>query len=154
LIDRTVSTPGLPVENVVHIAVGGIMVPEAVEAARRLAEEEIAANVLVITSPERLYAQIRASRRAQMENAYVPLDLGQFETLIPRSERAAPIVTVQDGASHSLSFLGSAWGQPVISLGVDEFGQSGARQDVYRALGIDVDSIVSAAMLSLDLVEE
>lgn len=154
LIDRTVSTPGLPVENVVHIAVGGIMVPEAVEAARRLAEEEIAANVLVITSPERLYAQIRSSRRAQMENAYVPLDLGQFETMIPRSERSAPIVTVQDGASHSLSFLGSAWGQPVISLGVDEFGQSGARKDVYRALGIDVDSIVSAAMLSLDLVEE
>jgi pyruvate dehydrogenase E1 component len=154
LIDRTISTPGLPVENVVHIAVGGMMVPEAVEAAKRLAEEEIAANVFVVTSPERLYAQLRASRRAQMENAYTSPNLGQLETLIPRSERSAPIVTVQDGASHSLAFMGSAWGQPVISLGVDDFGQSGARQDVYRKLGIDVDSIVSAGFLALDLVDE
>jgi pyruvate dehydrogenase E1 component len=60
---------------------------------------------------------------------------------------------VQDGASHSLAFLGSAWGVPVVPLGVDEFGQSGSRRDVYHQVGIDADQIVNAAMLALDLVE-
>jgi pyruvate dehydrogenase E1 component len=60
-------------------------------------------------------------------------------------------VTVQDGASHSLAFLGSVWGVPVVPLGVDEFGQSGSRVDLYKATGIDSDQIVNAAMLALEL---
>ena len=36
-------------------------------------------------------------------------------------------------------------------LGVDEFGQSGTRADLYRYYGIDGESIVSAALLALDL---
>lgn len=151
LIDRTVATPDLPVSATVQIACGGIMVPEAVAAARRLVEEGVAANVLVITSPERLYDQVRTARRAQMSNAHAPIDLAQLETLIPANERHAPIVTVQDGASHSLAFLGSVWGAPVVPLGVDEFGQSGGRQALYQKLGIDADQIVSAALLALDL---
>lgn len=154
LIDRTVSTPDLPVRDTVQIACGGIMVPEAVAAAKRLAAEGVAANVLVITSPERLYDQVRTARRTQMNDAHAPLDLGQLETLIPADERHAPIVTLQDGASHSLAFLGSVWGAPVVPLGVDEFGQSGARQDVYHKLGIDADQVVSAALLALDLPGE
>ena len=78
--------------------------------------------------------------------------MGHLERLIPANERRAPIVTVQDGASHSLAFLGSAWGVPVVPLGVDEFGQSGTRADLYRQTGIDADEIVNAAMLALDLV--
>ncbi|HEU0164543.1 MAG TPA: hypothetical protein VFQ54_05815, partial [Thermomicrobiales bacterium] len=154
LIDRTIATPDLPASDVVQIAVGGIMVPEAVDAARRLAEEGVAANVLVITSPERLYDRVRTSRRAQMSDAHAPLDLGQLGTLIPASERHAPIVTVQDGASHSLAFLGSVFGAPVVPLGVDEFGQSAARQALYQKMGIDADQIVNAALLALDLSTE
>ena len=67
------------------------------------------------------------------------------------SERRAPIVTVQDGASHSLAFLGSAWGVPVVPLGVDEFGQSGARQALYHKVGIDADQIFAAGLLALEL---
>jgi pyruvate dehydrogenase E1 component len=129
------------------------MIPEAVDAARRLHEEGVAANVINVTSANKLYASIRDARRAQLRNAHAPLDLGHLETLIPRDERRAPIVTVQDGASHSLAFLGSAWGVPVVPLGVDEFGQSGSRRDVYHKVGIDADQIVNAALLALDLVE-
>jgi len=154
LIDARAADPSIPADAVVQIAVGGIMVPEAVEAAKRLAEEGVAANVLVITSPERLYAQIRAARKVQMADASAPLDLGQLEVLIPQAERTAPIVTIQDGASHSLAFLGGAFGAPVVPLGVDEFGQSAARQDLYRKLGIDADSIFSAGLLALDLPAE
>lgn len=154
LIDARAANPALSADAVVEIAVGGIMVPEAVDAAKRLADEGVAANVLVITSPERLYAQVRGARKAQMQDAHAPLDLGQLETLIPADERRAPIVTIQDGASHSLAFLGGAFGAPVVPLGMDEFGQSGARQAVYHKLGIDADAIFSAGLLALDLPAE
>ena len=62
-----------------------------------------------------------------------------FDWLILPEERRAPIITVQDAASHALSFLGGIFGVPVISLGVDEFGQSGRLGDLYHATGIDVE---------------
>jgi pyruvate dehydrogenase E1 component len=154
LVDRTVAAPDLSDQDVVHIATGGIMVPEAVEAAKRLHAEGVAANVINVTSPHRLYEAVRDARRAQLRNAYADGSLGHLETLIPATERRAPIVTVQDGASHSLAFLGSAWGVPVVPLGVDEFGQSGYRQSVYKKVGIDADQIFNAGLLALDLVSD
>jgi pyruvate dehydrogenase E1 component len=153
LVDRTIAAADLPDRDVVQIAVGGIMVPEAVEAAQRLHAEGVAANVIVITSPDRLYAAVRDARRTQLRDARSPLDLGHLATLVPPHERRTPFVTLQDGASHSLAFLGSVWGVPVVPLGVDEFGQSGARQAVYRKVGIDAEQIFNAGMLALDLVE-
>jgi pyruvate dehydrogenase E1 component len=153
LIDRSLAAPELPAKDVVQIAVGGIMVPEAVEAARRLHAEGVAANVINVTSPDKLYDALRAARRTQLKQAAAPLNLGHLETLIPAGERRAPIVTIQDGASHSLSFLGSIWGVPVVPLGVDEFGQSGSRAALYHATGIDVDQIVNAGMLALELAQ-
>jgi pyruvate dehydrogenase E1 component len=151
IIDRTLATPELPARDVVQIAVGGIMAPEAIEAAKRLHDEGIAANVINVTSSNRLYNDLRTARRTQLKNAASPLNLGHLETLIPAGERRAPMVTLQDGASHSLAFLGSAWGVPVVPLGVDEFGQSGSREALYHATGIDTDQIVNAAMLALEL---
>ncbi len=153
LVDRTLSSPDLGDQDVVHIVAGGIMVPEAVEAAHRLHEEGVAANVINVTSVNRLYDAVRTARRTQLRDAHAPLDLGVLETLIPANERRAPIVTVQDGASHSMSFLGSVWGVPVVPLGVDEFGQSGARQALYHQVGIDADQIFNAGLLALDLVQ-
>jgi pyruvate dehydrogenase E1 component len=151
LVDRTVTAPELPDKDVVHIAAGGIMIPEAVEAARALQEEGVAANVINVTSGNRLFEALRRARRAQLTRAAAALDLGQLEVLFPEPERRAPIVTVQDGASHSLSFLGSIWGVPVVPLGVDEFGESGARQDIYRKVGIDAGQIANAGLLALEL---
>jgi pyruvate dehydrogenase E1 component len=151
LIDGAQAVPDA--STTVQIAAGGIMIPEAVDAARRLHAEGVAANVIAVTSPRKLYAGMRQARQRQLDNAYAPLDLGHVETLLPRQERAAPIVTVQDGASHSLAFLGGVWGAPVVPLGVDEFGQSGSRQPLYQAMGIDATQIVNAALLALDLAE-
>jgi pyruvate dehydrogenase E1 component len=153
MIDRTFVTPDLPASDVVHIAAGGIMVPEAVEAARRLQEEGVAVNVINVTSAQRLFDTLTASRKALLADAWGRPDYGHLASLFPKGERRAPIVTVQDGASHSLAFLGSIWGSPVVPLGVDEFGQSGARRDVYHKVGIDADRIVNAGLLALDLVE-
>jgi pyruvate dehydrogenase E1 component len=63
----------------------------------------------------------------------------------------APVVTVHDAASHTLSWLGSALGVPAVSLGVDSFGQSGTVSDLYRAHDLDAGSIVNAALAALSL---
>ena len=151
LIDRTLATPDLPAKDAVTIAVGGIMVPEAAAAARQLQAEGVAVNVVNVTSADRLYRAARDARAAQLTDARASHDHGHLETLFPGTDRRAPIVTVQDAASHSLAFLGSVWGAPVVPLGVDEFGQSGSRGELYGQVGIDVDTIVNAGLLALDL---
>jgi pyruvate dehydrogenase E1 component len=154
IVDRRVAAPDLPARDTVQIAAGGIMVPEAMAAARRLHEEGVAANVINVTSARRLYRTLRTDRGKQLEDARRGPDLGHLATLIPADERRAPIVTVQDGASHGLAFLGSVYGAPTVPLGVDTWGQSGSRADLYDYAGIDSDEIVNAAMLALELNEE
>src|SRR5206468_3103084 len=56
-----------------------------------------------------------------------------------------PVVSVLDGHSHALGFLGGALGVTQVALGVDDFGQSGARADLYRHYGVDADAIGAAA---------
>ena len=51
-----------------------------------------------------------------------------------------------DGHPHTLSFLGSVRNVPIACLGVDDFGQSGDVDDLYRYFGIDADTIVGAAL--------
>jgi len=41
------------------------------------------------------------------------------------------------------------FGQPTVSLGMDRFGQSGARSELYAYAGIDASHIVNAALLAL-----
>jgi pyruvate dehydrogenase E1 component len=150
LIDAREDAPDADAGATVQIAVAGAMVPEAIEAARRLHREGVAANVLALTSADRLYATLAAGRRR--ERAGQPADYGQLATLLPPTERRAPIVTVADGASHALTFLGGVYGAPVVPLGVDQFGQSGTRADLYRHYGIDAEAIVAGAFAALDLV--
>jgi pyruvate dehydrogenase E1 component len=137
--------------TLVNIAAVGTVVPEAVEAADALAREGIAANVLNVTSAGRLFAELSARRRGGLRSGQGGGDAGHLGRLIPREERAAPIVTVLDGSSHALAFLGSAFGAPTVPLGVDTFGQSGTRPELYREYGIDADHIVNAALLALEL---
>lgn len=155
LVDRREAVPDVPASQTVQIAVTGAMVPEAVAAARALHAEGIGANVLYLTSADRLYRQFQDERRRAMQDPSVLLNGGlsggHLGALIPEEERQAPIVTVLDGASHTLAFLGSVFGAPVIPLGVDEFGQSGSRADVYAQTGIDADHIVAAALLALEM---
>jgi pyruvate dehydrogenase E1 component len=55
------------------------------------------------------------------------------------------VVSVLDGHSHALAFIGAALGVPQLALGVDDFGQSGSRADLYRHYGIDATAIARAA---------
>ena len=121
-----------PDGNAVHIFAAGVMVPEAVAASRALAATGICASVFAVTSPDLLYRGLRATR------PYV-LDL------VSADEEGVPVVSVLDGHSHALAFLGGALGVPQLPLGVDHFGQSGSRGDLYRHYGVDADAIARAA---------
>jgi pyruvate dehydrogenase E1 component len=151
LVDRRHDASDLDARYTVQIVAAGAMIPEAVEAARLLHQEGVAANVINVTSPGLLYQGMAEARRSHLRQGTTGTEAGHLGELILPEERRAPIVTVQDGASHALSFLGSAFGARVIPLGVDEFGQSGTRADLYRYYAIDSESIVSAALLALDL---
>src|SRR5207249_10343492 len=93
--------------TLVNIAAVGTVIPEAVAAAAALAGEGIAANVLNITSAGRLFAELSARRRSGLRDGRGGADAGHLGRLIPPEERAAPIVTVLDGSSHALAFLGA-----------------------------------------------
>ena len=55
-----------------------------------------------------------------------------------------------DGHPHTLAFLARRCAcAPIAASGVDDFGQSGDVDDLYRDFGIDAETIVGAA---LDLV--
>jgi pyruvate dehydrogenase E1 component len=133
----------------VVLAASGPILPEVIQAASELADEGVSATVLNVTSADRLYTDWSSSRLAAIRSATLPDGVGHLETLIRPEERQAPIVTVIDGASHALSFLGAVFGQPTVPLGMDRFGQSGARDDLYAYAGIDAGHIVNAALVAL-----
>ena len=139
-----------PDAPVVTVAAVGAVVPEAVVAVRQLVREEIAASLVVITSADRLSAEL-AGRRLGSIRDRTDVALPHLGTLFPIAGRRQPIVTVIDGASHTLGFLGAAFGAPVVPLGMDRFGQSGTIADLYAYAGIDTDHIVEAALLALEL---
>ncbi len=132
----------------VHLAGCGAVLPEVLAAAAELTEEGIAASVVDVTSADRLYRAWQRTLRQGVRTATAPSIPGALRTAFPDR---APIVTVHDAASHTLSWLGSALGVPAVSLGVDSFGQSGAVADLYRAHDLDPGSIVNAALAALSL---
>ena len=138
LMEWRQSETDLQLAPVVHIAATGAMIPEACAAAVYLWREGIAANVLNLTSPRRLFETWRTTPRSAQNTL--------FSWLILPEERHAPIITVQDGASHALAWLGSALQAPVIPLGVDHFGQSGTQSELYHHFAIDWEAIAAAAL--------
>jgi len=134
------SAEGVEKAYLIHLATTGAMVPEVLAAANELEAEGIPVNVINLTSPRRLYESWQRNG-AESE---------PFRWLIPYNERHAPLIIINDGASHAHAWLGGVFGMPAVTLGVDAFGQSGTRADLYRVMGIDPESIVSAAFKALD----
>lgn len=136
-------------ENVANIFACGVMTPVAIEASEILVQRGMHANVVNVTSPDLLYrgwkdvSRVRAKRTATRSSCHL-------ERLIPDQERKCPIITVMDGHSHALAFLGSVFGTRTVPLGVDEFGQTGSREELYEHYGISVSSIVEAVQSALE----
>ena len=122
----------------------GALVPNVVEAADLLADQGISADVVVVTSYDRVWRAVQ-SRRGLLRGPAV--DEGVLDRAFGHR---APLVTVLDGHPHTLAFLGTVTGTPVTCLGVQVFGQGGGVEEVHAYHGIDARSVVEAA---LDLVD-
>jgi len=116
---------------------------EALGAADRLEEQGIGADVVCVTSPGLLFQALRARQGRHAGPSWV------LDQVFP-ADRARPMVTVLDGHPHTLAFLATVNATPVVTLGVDRFGQSGDLADTYRYHGLDADSIVAAALDAAD----
>jgi pyruvate dehydrogenase E1 component len=127
----------------VTIVALGATVTEAVSAADRLALVGIEADVVVVTSPSRMFEAVQARRGLDSGSDWI------LDEAFP-VERAAPMVIAVDGHPHTLTFLEGIHQVRCMPLGVSNFGQSGSLDAVYRYHGIDADSIVGAA---LDVVD-
>ncbi len=133
----------------VTLAASGAIMPEAIAAVAELDSEGVAATLINITSSDRLFSDWQASHRAALAGASELQMTSHLHRLLPPGDRH-PIVTVQDGASHHLAWIGSATGCYQVPLGVDEFGQSGSIAQLHQAVGISTSHIVGAALLALD----
>jgi pyruvate dehydrogenase E1 component len=136
---REAEGPGAPQATLVGM---GAIVPEVLAAADELAAAGRRVDVVCLTSADLIF------RALQTRQGLFDGDDRVLGELFP-SERAAPLVTVLDGHPHALSFLAAVHGGPIACLGVQDFGQSGDVQDLYRHFGIDADTVVGAA---LDLI--
>lgn len=148
IVDHTNRRDYEPGENVASIFACGVMVPVALEASRELEQRGILANVVNMTSPGLLYRGWRQATRLRAKNPRTQSS-SLLESLVPKSERACPIVSVIDGHSHTLAFLGAVFGTRTVCLGVDEFGQTGSREELYEHYGISKSAIVEAVECSL-----
>lgn len=126
-------------EHVTLVGAGAIM-PEVIEAARRLEEHGIVAGIVCLTSPDLVYRSFQARGSGAEVTAS---DIA--ERLFPSTHRA-PIVSVIDGHPHTLAFLAGLRGDPIRCLGVTQFGQSSNLPDAYALHGIDTCSITDAAL--------
>ncbi len=133
---------------VVHLIGCGAVLPEVLAAADELGEEGIAAHVVDVTSPDRLYVAWQRTLRQGIRTATTPSVPGPLRQVF--AERA-PLVTVHDASSHALAWIGSALGVPCVPIGVDGFGQSGTIGELYELHDLLPGSIVNAALAALSL---
>ncbi|MDQ3738715.1 MAG: pyruvate dehydrogenase [Actinomycetota bacterium] len=126
----------------------GPVVQEVLAAAEHLAAEGLPALVLDLTSPDRLYRAWRQELRTSARRSTLSGGDHHLARLLQPSERALPIVTVHDAASHHLAWLGGVFGARTVPVGVDEFGQSGSIPELYELFDLLPDQIVNAALVA------
>ena len=125
----------------VIIVFSGVMAPEVLEAAEIMKEDELNISILSVSSNDRLYKnwkQTHKDRSLGINNK------SRIEELFENTNKECVIISVNDAHSSSLTWIGGALGKKIISLGVDEFGQSGNLKDLYKHYSLDAEAIVDA----------
>ena len=131
------------------LAASGPVIPEVLEAATILEDEGVACTVIDVTSLDRLYRGWTNNLTDATRSARLPESSGHIGNLILPDEREAAIVTVHDGATHSMAWMGSVFGQRVVPIGVDRFGESGTIAELYEAFGLLPEQIATAGLIAV-----
>jgi pyruvate dehydrogenase E1 component len=120
----------------VHIFAAGVMLEEALQASDMASEDGIYANVINVTSADRLFhAYVAASQ--QDTPSYL-------DELLPAAERCVPAITLLDGHPLTLAWLGALFSAPLKPLGVSHFGETGSLRQLYHKHHIDTDAVLTA----------
>ena len=98
-------------------------------------EDNLNIGLFIVSSPDRLYQDWLESTKKTNFTSFIESQLSIIEI-------STPIITIIDGHSSSLSWIGSVKGQRIIPLGVNNFGQSGDLNEIYKISEIDLNSIV------------
>jgi len=133
---------------VVYLASSGAVMPEVLAAAKQLALEGVIAHVIDITSLGRVFGSWQRTLKQGIRTATTPSLPGVLRTTFTEK---APIVSIHDGSSHAMAWLGSALGMPQVAMGVDNFGQSGNIPDLYAIHDLNAESIINGALAALSL---
>jgi pyruvate dehydrogenase E1 component len=133
----------------VTIVTTGAMAPEALAAAQELDDEGVQASVVHLSSPDRTYRSWQRTYSTPATTGRAVRSPSHLHRIIPASERARPVVSVHDAASHALAWVGSALGTRQYNLGVDRFGESGTIADLHEIVGISAGNIVNAALIAI-----
>ena len=121
----------------VHVFASGVMLAEALSASESALEDGIYANVVNVTSTDRLFRGWMARCRGEHEAIYL-------DTLLPQADRQTAAVTLLDGHPLALAWLGNVLQAPLHALGVTDFGESAALPDLYHKHQIDADAVLGA----------
>lgn len=120
-----------------HLFASGVMLAEALAASEAALEDDIYANVINITSPDRLFRDWMAQCRGARHQGYL-------DALLPSEDRQVPAVTLLDGHPLALAWLGNLMQAPLRALGVTAFGESASLPDLYHKHRIDADAVLGA----------
>ncbi len=124
------------------IAFTGAVAPCAIDATGLVGEDRRDVGLLSITSADRLYTDWTDAQKAREEGRASAVS--HIETIMAALPSYCGLVTVIDGHPAALGWIGAVCGHKTRSLGVENFGQSGALDDLYRHYGIDARAIVTA----------
>jgi pyruvate dehydrogenase E1 component len=142
-----------PGENVVHVFAMGSVATEAVDAARKLVERGVFANVIVISSPELLlgilgehdgYTHLREKLAIDGDLHVVARDLSHASEVVGIAGRRVPIVAMCDGEAGLVDNIGSIVGVKQTTLAVRKFSKCGRPDQVFALHHLDADSVVEA----------
>ena len=125
----------------ITIVFSGVIAPEVFEAARLIKEDDVNVSILIITSSDRLYKNWKLSQKERSKGIKM---ISRIDELFLDTLDDSAIISVIDAHSSSLTWIGGAVGKKIVSLGVDEFGQSGNLKDLYQNYSIDADAIIDA----------
>jgi pyruvate dehydrogenase E1 component len=120
-----------------HIFASGVMLEEALQASDMAYEDGIYANIINVTSADRLFRDHFDTAQQQQAGSYL-------DTLLPPADRQTPAVTLLDGHPLTLAWLGTLLQAPVKPLGVINFGEAGSVQELYHKHHIDTEAVLTA----------
>ncbi|KAJ3385162.1 hypothetical protein HDU92_003182 [Lobulomyces angularis] len=131
----------------------GAIVSEVLKVVEEFNGDKDLISILAVTSSDVLYNDFLKNQESSFIYRMLNEDLKDFTDDVEETgkneisyrlpKHGVTMITVLDGASLTLSWLGSVRGDKVFPMGVNEFGQSMDCIDIYRHFGIDSQGILN-----------